>query len=85
MSQPARVYVDGFLLKILDSAYLVQVEPANGKSGSYARPQNLPKWIFKSAHAIWMTLEDAPLMDRARRGDEIKTRIMREGETNDKN
>lgn len=76
MAQSARFYVDGFLLKILESAYLVQVEPANGGTARYAQPASLPRWIFQSSHAIWLTRDDAPLVDRARRGEEIKHRIM---------
>ena len=84
MSQPARFYVDGFLLKILESAYLVRVEPANGNTGRYTGTSNLPKWIFDSAHAIWLMQDDAPLIERARRGDEIKNRILKNGDTNAK-
>jgi hypothetical protein len=75
--QPVRFYVDGFLLKILDSAYLVQVEPANGNTGLYIKPSDLPDWIFRSSHAIWLVQEDGSLIDRARRGDEVKQQIMK--------
>ena len=77
MAQTVRIYVNGFLLKILDSAYLVQVEPANGNTGRYASISNLPGWIFHSAHAIWLTKENAPMIDRARKGDEIKHQILK--------
>jgi hypothetical protein len=78
--QTGRIYIDGFLLRILDSAYLVQVQAANGRTGRYVRPSSLPAWIFKSPHAIWMTEEDGPLIERARKGDEIKQRIWNKGE-----
>jgi hypothetical protein len=74
--QPARFYMDGFLLKIVDSAYLVHVEPANGNTGRYVKPSSLPDWIFRSSHAIWLMQDSGSLVDRARRGDEIKQRIM---------
>ncbi|MCI0413134.1 hypothetical protein L0222_10090 [bacterium] len=80
MSQhPARYYVDGFLLKILDSAYLVQVEPTNGNTGRYVTPAHLPEWIFRSSHAIWLVQDEGSLADRATKGDEIKQRIMSKG------
>lgn len=84
MSQPARFYIDGFLLNISESAYLVRVEPANGDTALYAQAASLPGWIFNSAHAIWLTQENAPLLERARRGDEVKNRILNRGGTHAK-
>jgi hypothetical protein len=76
LTQPSPLYVDGFLLRILDSAYLVQVEPANGKTGRYEDPANLPDWIFKSAHAIWLSQEEGPMLERATKGDQVKRQLM---------
>ena len=76
-SQSSPLYIDGFLLSIVDSAYLIKVEPANGTTGKYSSAGNLPDWIFHSVHAIWLTQDDAPLMDRAIKGDEIKHQIMK--------
>ncbi len=77
--QTERFYVDGFLLRILNSAYLVEVEPAEDTAARDADPANLPGWIFKSSHAIWLMRANAPLVDRAKKGDEIKQTIMTKG------
>jgi hypothetical protein len=76
MAQAARFYVDGFLLRVFDSAYIVEVKPANGETGRYYKPASLPDWMFRSSHAIWLSEEDAPIFDRARKGDEIKKQIL---------
>ncbi len=76
MSNTARFYVDGFLLKVFESAYLVEVKPANGETGRYQSTSALPRWMFHSSHAIWLTEEDAPIVDRARKGDAIKNEIL---------
>jgi hypothetical protein len=82
MSQAGRFYVNGFLLRVFDSAYLVEVKPANGETGYYQKPSSLPDWMFRSSHAIWLSEEDAPMVDRARKGDAIKKEIIsRSGRT----
>ena len=84
ITQSSPLYVDGFLLRILDSAYLVQVEPANGKTGRYEDPANLPDWVFKSAHAIWLSQEEGPILERATKGDQIKRQLMQSGGNNER-
>jgi hypothetical protein len=76
MSEATNFYVEGFLLRIFDSAYLVQVKPANGETGFYQHPSSLPGWAFRSSHAIWLSDEDAPMVDRARTGESIKHQLM---------
>ena len=76
MSQAAQFYVDGFLLRVFDSAYLVEVKPANGETGCYQRTSSLPDWMFHSYHAIWLSEEEAPLVERARKGDAIKNEMI---------
>ena len=78
MPEAARYYVNGFLLKIFDSAYLVEVIPANGETGRYESSNALPKWVFQSPHSIWVAEEETtlPLMIRANRGEEIKKEIL---------
>lgn len=84
MPQNAKFYVDGYLLRILDSVYLVEVEPANGRTGRYEKPANLPQWIFRSPHAIWLTQEKVPIMERAVRGEEVKQQIMNKEKNHEK-
>ena len=76
MSEATSYYVHGFLLQVFDSAYLVEVKPANGETGYYRNPSTLPSWMFRSPHAIWLTDEDAPIVDRANKGESIKQEIM---------
>jgi len=76
MLQTMQFYVDGFLLRVFDSAYLVEAKPANGETGHYQKPSSLPDWMFRSSHAIWLSADEAPLVDRARKGDAIKQEII---------
>jgi hypothetical protein len=78
MPETARYYVNGFLLKIFDSAYLVEVKPANGETGRYEESDGLPEWIFRSPHSIWVAEEETPqpLMVRAKKGEDLKNKIL---------
>jgi hypothetical protein len=76
MSEATSFYVHGFLLRIFDSAYLVEVRPAEGETGYYRTPSTLPAWMFRSRHAIWLADEDAPILDRARKGENMKQEIL---------
>src|SRR5437867_3670480 len=84
MPESARFYVNGFVLKVFNSAYLVVVKPANGETGRYQKFSQLPEWVFRSSHSIWISDEEAPLMIRAMKGDEIKKQIMRSYENNER-
>jgi hypothetical protein len=76
MSEATSYYIHGFLLRVFDSAYLVEVKPANGETGYYKKVSTLPAWMFRSPHAIWLTDEDGPIADRANKGESIKQEIL---------
>lgn len=78
MSETARYYMNGFLLKVYDSAYVVEVKPANGETGLYAQYYSIPEWVFRSPHSIWISEEEtpAPLFIKAKKGEEIKQQIL---------
>lgn len=77
MSQVHQYYLGGFLLKVNDLAYLVEIEPASEKPLHRADPSDLPDWVFHSEHAIWLTGDKIPIKDRAARGDRIRKKLKR--------
>jgi hypothetical protein len=77
MSQFHQYHLDGFLLKVNDFAYLVEIESTGEKPARKANPADLPSWIFDSEHAIWLTDENLPIKDRAARGDRVKEKLMK--------
>jgi hypothetical protein len=68
--------LDGYLLKVNDLAYLVEVEINRENKADRIRLEDLPHWIFDSRHAIWLTLEDLPIKDRAAHGDRIREKLI---------
>jgi hypothetical protein len=77
MPQIHQYYLHGFLLKVDDFAYLVEIKPTSEKPLNKDRPADLPDWIFHSQHAIWLTDENLPIKDRAARGDRIQEMLKR--------
>jgi hypothetical protein len=77
MSQVHQYYLDGFLLKVDDFAYLVEIHTADKKRSTQGNSMDLPSWIFQSEHAIWLTDENLPIKDRAARGDRIREKLRR--------
>ena len=63
--------LDRFSLMINPACYLVMVS-RSGPLESATTDASFPEWIFDSRHAIWLTEEEKPIAERARRGDEIK-------------
>ncbi len=60
-----------------DFAYLVEIEIAREKTkAGKIRLEDLPDWIFDSRHAIWLTVEDLPIKDRATHGDRIREQLL---------
>ena len=76
MSRVNKYCLDGYLLKVNDLAYLVEIEINRENKAGKIRLEHLPHWIFDSRHAIWLTVEDLPIKDRATRGDRIRKRLM---------
>jgi len=78
MSQVHQYYLDGFLLKVDDYAYLVEIHAIDKKTPTEGTPKDLPpSWIFQSEHAIWLTDENLPIKERAARGDRIREKLRR--------
>lgn len=68
--------LDGYLLKVNDLAYLVEIEINRENKAGKIRLEDLPHWIFDSRHAIWLTVEDLPIKDRATHGDRIRDKLL---------
>ena len=68
--------LDGYVLKVNDLAYLVEIERNCENKAGKIRLEDLPHWIFDSRHTIWLTVEDLPIKDRATHGDRIRKRLM---------
>ena len=68
--------LDGYLLKVNDLAYLVEIEINRENKAGKIRLEDLPHWIFDSRHAIWLTIENLPIKDRARHGDRIREKLI---------
>jgi hypothetical protein len=66
--------LEGYLLKVNDLAYLVEIEMNHEKKAG--DQEDLPEWIFDSRHAIWLTVEDLPLKERATQGDRIRQKLI---------
>ena len=66
--------LDGYLLNVNDLAYLVEIEMIHDTE--VRDPEVLPDWIFDSRHAIWLTVEDLPIKDRATHGDQIRKKLI---------
>lgn len=75
MRSVTKYCLDGYLLNVNDLAYLVEIEINRENKAGKIRLEDLPHWIFDSRHAIWLTLEDLPLKDRATHGDRIRKRL----------
>lgn len=65
-----------YVLKVNNFAYLVEIETDREKTDGKIRLADLPDWIFDSRHAIWLTLEDLPIKDRAAHGDRIREELL---------
>jgi hypothetical protein len=74
-TSPVNQYcLEGYLLKVNELAYLVEIEMNQDKKAG--DQENLPEWIFDSRHAIWLTVEDLPLKERATHGDRIREKLI---------
>lgn len=65
-----------YVLKVNDFAYLVEIETDRETTDGKIRLEDLPDWIFDSRHAIWLTVEDLPIKDRAAHGDQIREELL---------
>jgi hypothetical protein len=75
MQIPSRFIVEEFQLELNHSALLVEVSPANG-NGDVQDFGKLPRWVFHSKHAIWLTAGTKPIVDRAIAGEHIKHTLL---------
>jgi hypothetical protein len=78
-SRVRRYCLDGYLLKVNDLAYLVEIEMHHETKANDM--EDLPDWIFDSRHAIWLTLENLPIKDRATHGDQIREKLIQSSNT----
>jgi len=76
MSQIHEYCLDGFHLRVNDFAYLVEIEINPESKACNIQLKDLPDWIFDSRHAIWLTVDDLPIKDRATRGDRIRENLI---------
>jgi hypothetical protein len=72
--------LNGYLLKVNDFAYLVEIATDSETTDGKIRLEDLPDWIFDSRHAIWLTVEDLPIKDRAAHGDRIREELLESAE-----
>jgi hypothetical protein len=77
MSRIQNYYLQELSLRVNDSAYLVEIELNIKKNGEKMSQSDLPEWIFRSRHAIWLTLENRSIYDRAKHGDQIREKLMK--------
>jgi hypothetical protein len=77
MSQIQNYYLQGLSLRVNDSAYLVEIELNISKNAKKISESDLPEWIFRSRHAIWLTVESGSIHDRAKHGDQIREKLMK--------
>ena len=75
MSQVHEFCLGGYLLKVNPFAYLVEVDINPGTRSGNIRSEHAPDWIFDSRHAIWLTVEELPIKDRALHGDQIREQL----------
>jgi hypothetical protein len=59
------------------SAYLVEIELNIRKDTKKISESELPEWIFRSRHAIWLTVENGSIHERAKRGEQIRQKLMK--------
>jgi hypothetical protein len=72
----ARYVLNGLSLRIYPRAYLVEVRRLEDETEQENCLSDLPEWVFHSGRAIWITLENGPMMKRAERGERIKNELM---------
>jgi hypothetical protein len=77
MSRTQNYCLQGLSLRVNDSAYLVEIELNISKETKKMSELDLPEWIFRSRHAIWLTVENGSIHDRAKHGDQIRKKLMK--------
>lgn len=75
MIDALEIWLAGYCLEIYNASYLVQVTTERHKRSANTELRNVPDWVFHSKHAIWLTDEDASMLDRANHGDGIKKQL----------
>jgi hypothetical protein len=79
MSRIRQYHLHGLFLTVNDSAYLVEIgidKRKQQRNAAKVRISDLPDWIFRSRHAIWLTVERLSIQDRAKHGDHIRKKLM---------
>jgi hypothetical protein len=76
MSEAALYILHGLALRVYPKAYLVEVRRMDEDTQEESRLADLPDWVFRSRRAIWLTLENAPIQNRAERGEKIKKELL---------
>ena len=77
MSDFRKFYISGLVLTVYDASYLVEVEQAGGDLPQNNQFSDLPEWVFRSKNAIWLAVENAPVLRRALDGEMIKKKLVR--------
>lgn len=80
VSRGAHFSMGGFVLTVCNDGYLVEVRPESVHPVDCEQTSCLPDWVFHSAHAIWLTEENAPLNVRAAKGERIRRRLLKKAE-----
>lgn len=76
MSEVALYVLNGLALRVYPKAYLVEVRQLDENGGPENRISDLPDWVFRSRRAIWVTLENGSMQNRAERGETIKNELL---------
>lgn len=76
MSEVALYVLNGLALRVYPKAYLVEVRRLDECGGPENRFSDLPDWVFGSRRAIWLTLENGSMLNRAERGETIKKELL---------
>lgn len=76
MNEGSLYVIHGHALRIYPKAYLVEVLPREEKVEYESRFSDIPEWVFGSRRAIWLTLENGTMVNRAKRGDQIKNELL---------
>ena len=77
MAALSRFQLGGLVLKVNEDAYLVEVESSDISMAQRNDLADLPRWVFESRHAIWLSAQSGPLNRRAFEGEMFKKKLMR--------
>lgn len=69
-----RYVIDDLVITLDEPGYLVLIDECDSDRSLHS-VEDLPRWVFDSPYAIWLTIGDEPIRMRALEGERIRQQL----------